>query len=66
MSIAGLQRQIDELLAGPTSLVQMAAAGNPPMTGWLEGWRDKGLNIIIQDVGSVTFVDQVMALNRKN
>lgn len=36
------------------------------MVGWLEGWRDKGLNIIIQDVGFVTFVDQVMALNRKD
>lgn len=64
--IADLQQQIDEFLAGPTSLVQMAAEGNPTMVGWLEGWRDKGLNIIIQDVGDVMFVDAAMALNRKN
>lgn len=63
--VAELQGQIDALLAVPTSLVELATAGNPTMTGWLDGWRDKRLNIIIQDVPGAAFVNKVRALNTK-
>ncbi len=64
-SAADLQAQINALLAVPTSLVELATAGNPTMLGWLDGWRDKRLNIIIQDVPGKEFVDKVRALNMK-
>ncbi len=60
-----LQGQIDALLAVPTSLVELASAGNPTMLGWLDGWRDQRLNIIIQDVPGIAFVNKVRALNTK-
>lgn len=67
--IAQAQQQLDALEASsrdaPTSLAELADAGNPTMMGWLEGWRDKGLNIIIRDLADTAFVDQIRLLNRK-
>ncbi len=63
---ADLQAQIDSLLQVPTSLAELAAKGNPVMTSWLDGWRDKKLNIIIQDIADLNFVDHVRAPNTQN
>ena len=63
---ADVQAQIDSLLQVPTSLAELAAKGNPVMTSWLDGWRDKKLNIIIQDIADLNFVDHVRALNTQN
>lgn len=63
--VAELKSEIDALLVVPTSLVELATAGNPTMTGWLDGWRDKHLNIVIQDVPGAAFVNKVRALNTR-
>jgi hypothetical protein len=61
-----LETKIDSLLKVPTSLAELAAQGNPVMSSWLDGWRDKKLNIIIQDTVDLNFVDHVRALNTQN
>lgn len=61
-SLASLEKTVNDP-AVPTSLAELAAAGNPEMLRWLDEWRGRGLNIVIRDLADQAFVDKVRALN---
>lgn len=53
-----------DAVATPGTLVELAEQSNAEMSGWLPGWRDRHLNIVIQDAVSEDFVDAVTRLNK--
>lgn len=50
-------------ISTPTSLQEMASQGNPTMVSWLDAWKDKNLNIVIQDFPQPEFMAKIKALN---
>ncbi len=62
--LAEFQQMYLDANATPGSLVLLAEQFNPEMRGWLPGWRDRRLNIVIQDAVDEDFVDAVRRLNQ--
>jgi len=60
-----LSDQLEGMAQDPTSLEELALAGNPKLLPLLDSWKDRGLNIVIVDwMHRTDLVERVIRLNQ--
>lgn len=54
--------------AGPGSIKRLAAKVTPAVTGWVQGWAARGINIVIVDWYTVEprYADVIIRINVKH